>query len=669
MARDGMTVAPLSLQKRVTLLPYQPREPIAYIELTNEEILFHTGKVLICDTETYKNYHVIIFKLYQTNKYIILSFPYNREKLHWILHHYTIVGFNLHKYDLPVMWCGHDWQLLSKIQEVSNAIIYNNVYPKQLEIDFNFKIQKTNTIDLIEICPGNSPKSTSDVGFTRPKSLKLYMGRLHSKRLQELPFPVHEDLSSEQIEIVNNYCINDLIGTEEVFTFNKDRIQLREELGRDYGTDLRSKSDAQMAEAMVAHEIKKLKGWWPRKADLDERRIFYYTEPVYLQYDYARSCAPFQKYQYVSPVLQQLLADVTTTEFICQYGRLSKPSIFDNYQFQLEKLRYKFGIGGLHSCEENVSYRANETCLLIDRDVASYYPAIIINQGLCPKHLGPVFSTIYRRMRDDRIEAKRLKLFAKDKGLKIALNGVSGKFNSEYSIFYDPQCYLQMTLTGQLSILMLAEMFESIGAQVISANTDGVVSYCPHSQYNAMLDCIVRWERLTGFVTEETRYKAYYGRDVNAYFALKEDGTVKVKGPYSEVGSQTGTKLDNNPITLICSDAVKALIAHNTPIEKTIRECRDITRFVTVRNVASPGAHQNGNYLGKVVRWVYERNNVNTINYVASGNRVPESDGALPLQDLPEQWPDIDYQKYIDKTIEILYEIDWLKKPKQMRLI
>lgn len=632
----------LSIQKRVTLLPYQPREPIAYDILSNDEILENVGKVLICDTETYANYHCIIFKLYRANKYIILEFPYNREKLHWILHNYVIVGFNFHKYDVPVIWAGYEWNLLWKIQEVSNAIVYQNVYPKQLEIDFNFKIQKINSIDLIEICPGIH-------------SLKLYMGRLHSKRLQDLPFPVHSDLTNEQVEIVKNYCINDLIGTEEVFTFNKDRIQLREELGRDYGTDLRSKSDAQMAEAMVAHEIKKLRGYWPKKADLDERRSFGYQTPAYLRFN--------------TQQLSKLLDDVSKTEFAAQYGRLSKPAIFDNYQFKLGKLQYKFGIGGLHSCEENISFQSNTNNLLIDRDVASYYPAIIINQGLFPKHLGRVFLEVYRRMRDDRIEAKRLKLFAKDKGLKISLNGVSGKFNSEYSIFYDPQCYLQMTLTGQLSILMLAEMFESIGIRVISANTDGVVSYCPHSRYEDMLKAIEHWERITGFVTEETRYKAYYGRDVNAYFALKEDDNVKVKGPYSEVGSQTGTRLDNNPITLICSHAVKALIAHNTPIEKTIRECRDITRFVTVRNVASPGAHQNGQYLGKVVRWVWERNNIDTINYVASGNRVPESDGALPLQDLPEQWPDIDYQKYIDKTIAMLYEVDYLKKAKQMRLI
>jgi hypothetical protein len=38
--------------------------------------------------------------------------------------------------------------------------------------------------------------------------------------------------------------------------------------------------------------------------------------------------------------------------------------------------------------------------------VASYYPAIIINTGLYPRHLGRDFLTVYRKMRDDRIVAK-----------------------------------------------------------------------------------------------------------------------------------------------------------------------------------------------------------------------------------------------------------------------
>jgi hypothetical protein len=632
--------APLTLERRVQLRDYTPREPLPYELATDQEIWENVGNTLIIDTETYANYHLVQFRDIKTRKVITLEFPYNAQKLSWIMHSYRVVGFNIIKYDLPVIWLGFKYMDLELIRKISSEIIYNNTWPQQLQKDFDFKIWPTNTIDLIEVLPGIH-------------SLKLYMGRLHSKRIQDLPFPIDVPLTPARIEVVRNYCLNDLDGTEELFAFSADRIKLREELGIEYRTDLRSKSDAQMAEAMVAKEIHNKTGKWPKKADLNERNAFHYNPPSYLQF--------------ATPQLQNLLREVCETKFIAQYGILNKPQIFENYHFTLGNLTYKFGIGGLHSCEENVSYTSGNN-LLIDRDVASYYPAIIINQGLFPKHLGSVFLDVYTKMRDDRIYAKKHKLFAKDKGLKIALNGVSGKFNSEYSIFYDPQCYLQMTLTGQLSVLMLAEMFECSGIEVISANTDGVVSYCPQSKYDEMLKWINYWEKATEFLTEETQYKSYHARDVNAYFAVKLDGSVKVKGPYSEVGSQTGTKLDNNPICLICSDAIKELLANGVPIEKTIRECRDLTRFITVRNVTG-GAHKNGHYLGKTIRWYHSTKIVGTINYIQSGNKVPETEGAMPTMDLPSEFPsDVNYDFYIDKTIKILYEINYIKRPKQQVL-
>lgn len=247
------------------------------------------------------------------------------------------------------------------------------------------------------------------------------------------------------------------------------------------------------------------------------------------------------------------------------------------------------------------------------------------------------------------------------------INGASGKFNNVHSNIYSPKCYFQMTLTGQLAMLMLAEMIVCNGMKVISANTDGIVIYCKKTEYDKLEYWIKYWSDRTKFNTEETQYKAYYARDVNAYFALKLDGSVKVKGPYSEVGSQSGTQLDNNPITLICSDAIKSLLSNGVPVEKTIRECRDITRFITLRNVKSPGAHKNGYYLGKVVRFYYAKNIVGTINTVGTNNKVPMTEGAKPCMDLPDEFPsDIDYEKYIQITTEMLYDINYLKRPKQI---
>jgi hypothetical protein len=40
-------------------------------------------------------------------------------------------------------------------------------------------------------------------------SLKLYGGRLHSKKLQDLPIDPHATLTKDQTEILRKYCVND----------------------------------------------------------------------------------------------------------------------------------------------------------------------------------------------------------------------------------------------------------------------------------------------------------------------------------------------------------------------------------------------------------------------------------------------------------------------------
>jgi hypothetical protein len=138
---------------------------------------------------------------------------------------------------------------------------------------------------------------------------------------------------------------------------------------------------------------------------------------------------------------------------------------------------YSFGIGGLHSKEKCVKYEANEIYKLTDRDVTSYYPNAIINLGLYPRACGPNFLTVFKGFKDDRVEAKRAKNFTKDKGLKIFLNGTSGKFSDLWSKMRSPQLTMQMNLTCQLSILMLIEMLHLAEFKIVSANTDGVTIY------------------------------------------------------------------------------------------------------------------------------------------------------------------------------------------------
>jgi len=632
--------------EKVTLRPYKPRPLIERPMLSDDELIANKGGVLISDTEVYLNYFLISFKCHKTKKYYYLEPPFNERKLSWIMHNYTVIGFNWLKYDGPMVWLSYKTQDIPTLQRLSNALIQQNMWYQEAQKEFGFKIYDTKIIDLIEVAPLKG-------------SLKLYMARLHAARLQELPFPPNTMLTSEQKIITRYYNFNDLDGTEILFDFMQERIELRRAMSAEYGLDLLSKSDAQIAEAVLVQEVTKLNGIRPQRPTIPPGFSFKYQPPDYIKYQ--------------TPALQQLLETVKSATFIIgDSGKVKLPDELKN-SVKVGSGEYRLGNGGLHSSEENVAYKATDDLSISDKDVTSYYPRLTTTLGLYPRAFGPAYLIVYEKIIQSRIEAKNKKRTTEAAGKKIVINGAGGKYSDPYSVLYDPMLTIQQNVTGQLALLLYIETVTLCGFTVISANTDGVVCLVPKEMEAKYEECQKYWETITGFNLEETRYKCYYARDVNSYFAVKADAKtikdVKVKGPWSEIGSQSGTQLDTNPTTQICTDAVKQLLLDGTPVEKTIRDCQDFTRFITVRQAKAPGAHKDGEYLGKVVRWYYAKGEMGTINTVAANNKVADSEGAMPVMDLPNEVPfDLDYQWYINRTNEILQDIAYSPKPKQLRL-
>jgi hypothetical protein len=211
---------------------------------------------------------------------------------------------------------------------------------------------------------------------------------------------------------------------------------------------------------------------------------------------------------------------------------------------------------------------------------------------------------------------------------------------------------LQVTLTGQLALLMLIEMVEDSGIPVVSANTDGIVIKCPANRKEELDNIVGTWELLTDFTTEETFYKSLHSRDVNNYCAVKRDGGFKSKGVYAPAG------LSKNPTAEITVGAVVKYLMDSTPIAETIFDCNDIKKFVTIRTVKGGALDQDGEYLGKAIRWIYASDSTAPLTYKINGNKVPSTDGACALMQLPDEWPtNIDYQWYVNKTKNMLLEM------------
>ena len=284
------------------------------------------------------------------------------------------------------------------------------------------------------------------------------------------------------------------------------------------------------------------------------------------------------------------------------------------------------GIGGLHSTEKGQTVRAGDGHFLCDFDVASYYPNIILQQRVEPLNMTGHFLPVYQSIVDRRLLAKRSGDKATADTLKIVVNGSFGKLGSKWSILYAPNLLIQTTITGQLCLLMLIEAYEAAGATVVSANTDGVVVWGSKSLEDAIDQVNWDWMLQTSYELERTDYRALYSRDVNNYIAIKPDGSAKGKGIFGAQG------LSKNPDFPIVSEAIAGHLSGQADFKEAIRNCTDVSKFVTVRKVTG-GAKWRGKILGKSVRFYYSSSvdQDEAITYAKNGNKVPKSDGAMPL--------------------------------------
>lgn len=606
-----------------------------YKLLSNYELasLSLSGKTeLVFDIECYRNYFLIAFKEPKSNSFVLFEIFENEvldhAKLRWVLQNFIVIGFNSYNYDIPMATLATypQYSNPNTLKIASDKIIVENLRPADIYRDFKIKrLDSVNHIDIKEVLPLQG-------------RLKVYAGRAHAPKIQDLPFHPAKTLTADQKVIVRHYCVNDLLDTEILTEEIRPQLDLRAKMSLTYGVDLRSKSDAQIAETVIRKRVEARKGHRVFNSKFTPGVCYKYNPPAYLKFQ--------------TPMLQRALELVRNCNFIVgENGRISLPPEITNLNIRIGNSHYQMGIGGLHSKEKSASYVAGNGKIIRDRDVTSFYPSIILNQKLAPENLGADFLAEYFLIVQERVSAKKAKDSITADALKITINGSFGKFGNKYSIMYSPQLVIQVTLTGQLSLLMLIEMLELNGIQVVSGNTDGIVIYTDEDKEDLLNQIIKYWETVTNFETEETIYKAIYSRDVNNYIAIKYDNSLKLKGVYKT------RDLSKNPVNEICVTAVTDYLVHKTPILKTISECEDITKFIALRTVKG-GGYKDGTFIGKTVRWYKSTCCEGPIIYAESGNNVPASEGCRPLQVLPNSFPeDVDKEWYIDQAYKILNEI------------
>lgn len=387
-------------------------------------------------------------------------------------------------------------------------------------------------------------------------------------------------IPKEYLNEMADYNDNDVYIVAELIRMNQEEVLLRYRISEEYKVDVYSASRSTIADKVIVKLYSKFTGLHP-KAFIDTKTIRRKIVVSEILSD---------KIAFSTPELNDILSDIRSLTLRGEKGEFDR-------EFTFMGTSYTIATGGLHSNEIPAVYVENSDSIIVDRDVASYYPNMIRSLKVCQKHLIPkAWFRIADTIVDERLEHKHL---AKDKSLdvmerdkhataaaclKIVANaGIFGKMGSEKSFLCDKKAMYQVTINGQLFLLMLIEKLELAGIHVISANTDGIVTIVPRELEQTADDICHWWEKHLGLELEFTYYTKYVTEGVNSYLTVKRGGSSKFKGRMNpKMFLEDLSKGYNSPIVAKC---VTEYFINGTPVMETLRNAKSILDFCRTQNV------------------------------------------------------------------------------------
>jgi hypothetical protein len=396
----------------------------------------------------------------------------------------------------------------------------------------------------------------------RATSLKVLEFNMRSDNIEDLPFKIGSTLTQEQLPKLKQYNAHDVAQTKAFYFKTLDMIRFREELTQKYQRDFMNHNDTKIGKDYFTMKLEDAgvscydygpKGRTPRQT----------KRPVIHLRDAILPWISFQQPEFTRVL--NWLKDQSITE---------TKGVFNDITASVGGFTFVFGLGGIHGSVESTVVESTADLVVIDLDVSSYYPNLAISNGFYPQHLGREFCNIYQHLYEQR------KTYAKNSSenamLKLALNGVYGDSNNQFSIFYDPLFTMSITLNGQLLLCVLAEgLMEIEGLTLIQLNTDGLSVRVPRANKWLVDTAAAAWQYKTKLQLEESVYKAMFIRDVNNYLAVYENGTVKRKGAY-----EYDMDWSQNAGGLVIAKVAEKVLVDGAPIRKTLEQWPDIMDFM-----------------------------------------------------------------------------------------
>ena len=388
---------------------------------------------------------------------------------------------------------------------------------------------------------------------TSLKQLEAMQG--HNVYESGVDFRIDRKLTPEEIEETVKYCRNDVEETINLFTQLKSGFDSRLELINEFKLPLSemSKTNSQTIATILGAV---------RRECTDE---FDLNFPAYLN--------KIVKYRSIVDWYRGFKTDK-------KFSDEEKKELYSKkLSVEVAGVKHDFGWGGLHGAIPK--YYGEGYYLHID--VNSYYPSLMISHNYFSRAVDNEGSERFKMVYSENLRLKKFPELKKKRNVyKLICNSTYGCFKDKYNPLYDPLQANNITVTGQLALLLLVEMLESV-CTLIQSNTDGlIVKLNSLDDYELIDDICYEWEQMTGVkLAFDPIITKIYQKDVNNYLFINEDGEVEAKGAYVKNLST----LDND--LPIVNKAMREYMINGTPVEKTINSATELMDFQKIVKLSS----------------------------------------------------------------------------------
>jgi hypothetical protein len=523
---------------------------------------------LVFDLEQFQNFHSAVFYDIDTKEYKeFVIHPARDERIEYFQYllelkeNSGLIGFNNIGYDYPLIH-----YILINMNELASMSIDDLVWALYKEgqriINEEFTtIPEWKTLikqlDLYRIHHFNN--------VAKATSLKHIQMAMRWNNLQELPFPYDHLVQKDEIIDILSYNKNDVDSTYKFYLESLNEIKFRKRMGADYNLNCINYDDVKIGENILITEIaKELK---INKHQLRKMR----TEREFIK---LKECI-LPKVRFKSKEFNKALDcfKSKTVHAMNTKGVLDVSVIHGG-------MKYDFGLGGIHGTCGSGVFTSDEQGELILVDVSSYYSNLAIKNNFYPEHLTSAFCTVSDKMYKQRMQAKKDGDNQAVAGIKLALNGTFGKSNDGHSAMYDTQHMLRTTINGQLLLCMLSEAIALKGIKLIQINTDGILVKVTPKQKIELDNLCNKWMKFTELKLDYDYFKLIVQRDVNNYFGVFQDDSIKYKGTFA-----IDKEWHKDHSMKIVSKAISDYYIKNIPVRDTIEQGTDIYDYCISKKI------------------------------------------------------------------------------------